>query len=152
MKSCNHVRSSTINRTYELPDDQVITLGAERFMCPEVIFQPSLAGIESPGIHEATHNSILKCDIVKIREALYGNIVLSGGTTLFPGLAQRMTKVITALAPADMKIKVVAPPDSKYSVWIGDSLLASLQQMWSMCMTKAEYDEHGPAIVHKKCF
>jgi actin, other eukaryote len=93
--------------------------------CPEVLFQASLIGMEAGGIHEMTYNSIMKCD-VDIRKDLYSNIVLSGGTTMFPGIADRMSKEITALAPSSMKIKVVAPPERKYSVWIGGSILASL--------------------------
>ncbi|KAF5768949.1 putative Actin family [Helianthus annuus] len=84
-----------------------------------------MIGMEAAGIHETTYNSIMKCD-VDIRKDLYGNIVLSGGTTMLPGLADRMSKEITALAPSSMKIKVVAPPERKYSVWIGGSILASL--------------------------
>ncbi|KAK6150718.1 hypothetical protein DH2020_015650 [Rehmannia glutinosa] len=117
--------SSTVEKNYELPDGQIITIGAERFRCPEVLFQPSLIGMESAGIHETTYNSIMKCD-VDIRKDLYGNIVLSGGSTMFGGIADRMSKEITALAPSSMKIKVVAPPERKYSVWIGGSILASL--------------------------
>jgi Actin len=74
----------------------------------------------------------MKCD-VDIRKDLYSNIVMSGGTTMYPGIADRMQKEITALAPSSMKIKIVAPPERKYSVWIGGSILASLstfQQMW----------------------
>ncbi|KAJ0897325.1 putative Actin family, ATPase, nucleotide binding domain-containing protein [Helianthus annuus] len=123
----------------------------QRFRCPEVLFQPSMIGMEAAGIHETTYNSIMKCD-VDIRKDLYGNIVLSGGTTMFPGIADRMSKEITALAPSSMKIKVVAPPERKYSVWIGGSILASLSTFQQMWIAKAEYDESGPSIVHRKCF
>ncbi|XP_042944489.1 actin, alpha skeletal muscle-like [Carya illinoinensis] len=97
----------------------------ERFHCPEILFQPSLTGMEAPGIDETTFNSIMKCDL-DIKDDLYGNIVLSGGSTMFPGIADRMSKEISALASSSMKIKVVAPPERKYSVWIGGSILASL--------------------------
>ena len=74
------------------------------------------------------------------------------GTTMFPGIADRMTKEITARAPNSMKIKVVAPPERKYSVWIGGSILASLSTFQQMWIAKSEYDESGPSIVHRKCF
>ncbi|GER34043.1 actin, partial [Striga asiatica] len=141
--------SSAVEKSYELPDGQVITVGAERFRCPEVLFQPLLVGMEASGIHETTYNSIMKCD-VDIRKDLYGNVVLSGGSTMFPGIADRMSKEITALAPSSMKIKVVAPPERKYSVWIGGSILASLSTFQQMWISKGEYDESGPAIVHRK--
>ncbi|VVB03077.1 unnamed protein product [Arabis nemorensis] len=143
--------SSAIDKSYELPDGQVVTIGDERFRCPEVLFQPSMVGMETCGIHETLYNSIMKCD-VDIKKALYGNIVLSGGTTMFKGIGDRMNKEITALAPASMKIKVAVPAERRYSVWVGGSILSSLSTFQQMWITKADYDEHGPAIVHKKCF
>ncbi|ETE67210.1 hypothetical protein L345_07005 [Ophiophagus hannah] len=107
--------------------------------------------MESAGIHETTYNSIMKCDI-DIRKDLYANNVLSGGTTMYPGIADRMQKEITALAPSTMKIKIIAPPERKYSVWIGGSILASLSTFQQMWISKQEYDEAGPSIVHRKCF
>lgn len=141
----------SLEKSYELPDGQIVTIGAERFRCPEVLFQPSLIGMEAPGIHETAYNSIMKCD-VDIRKDLYGNIVMSGGSTMFPGIADRVHKEVTALAPVSMKIKVVAPPERKYSVWIGGSILASLSTFQQMWITKAEYEESGSNIVHRKCF
>uniref|UniRef100_A0A8D9AJB3 Actin, cytoplasmic 3 n=1 Tax=Cacopsylla melanoneura TaxID=428564 RepID=A0A8D9AJB3_9HEMI len=57
---------------------------------------------------------------------MYANTVLSGGTTMYPGIADRMQKEITALAPSTNKIKSIAPPERKFSVWIGGSILSSL--------------------------
>merc|ERR1711965_29338 len=128
--------SSSIDKSYELPDGNVITVGNERFRTPEVLFQPSLIGKEASGIHDCT----------------FQTIVLSGGTTMFQGVGERMTKELTALAPSTMKIKVVAPPERKYSVWIGGSILSSLSTFQQMWISKQEYDESGPTIVHRKCF
>ncbi|SBS88930.1 actin [Plasmodium ovale curtisi] len=141
-------QSSDIEKSYELPDGNIITVGNERFRCPEALFQPSFLGKEAAGIHTTTFNSIKKCD-VDIRKDLYGNIVLSGGTTMYEGIGERLTRDITTLAPSTMKIKVVAPPERKYSVWIGGSILSSLSTFQQMWITKEEYDESGPSIEKK---
>jgi len=144
-------QSSEVEKSYELPDGQVITIGNERFRAPEVLFQPSLIGMEQNGVHALTYDSIMKCD-VDIRKELYNNVVLSGGSTMYPGIAERLHKELTALAPPTIKVKVVAPPERKYSVWIGGSILSSLSTFQQMWISKEEYDEAGPAIVHRKCF
>ena len=142
--------SNSLEKSYELPDGHVITVGNERFRCPEALFRPSLLGMEEFGIQDATYNSIMKCDM-DIRKALYTNIVLSGGNTMFPGFPERMKKEITELAPPTMNVNVVATPERKYSVWIGGSVLASLQSFQKMWISKKEYNESGPTVVHKKC-
>merc|ERR1719376_1252990 len=139
--------SSSIEKSYELPDGQIVTVGNERFRTPEAMFRPVFLGMEIVGVHEGSFNSIMKCDI-DIRKDLYANSVLPGGTTMYPGIADRMQKEIAALAPSTMKIKIIAPPERKYSVWIGGSILASLSTFQQMWISKQEYDESGPAIVH----
>ena len=141
--------SSPLEERYELPDGQVI--GNERFRCPEIMFQPSFLGIKSSGIHEITYNSIMKCD-VDIRKDLFANTVLSGGSTMFPGIADRMMKEIAALAPSATEVKIIDPPKRERSSWIGGSVLASLSGFQNAWITKEEYEEYGPSIVHSKCF
>ncbi|ELK06480.1 Actin, muscle-type [Pteropus alecto] len=112
-------------KNYELSARQIISTVNEHFRCPETQSQPFFISMESTGIHETTHNSIMKCDI-DIHKDLFPNNVLPRGTTMYPGIADRMQKEITALAPSTMKIKIIALPEQKYSVWIGGSILASL--------------------------
>jgi len=143
--------SSSLQKSYQLPDGQVITIGNERFSCPEALFQPSLLGMEPDGIHEIIHNSVMKAD-VDLRKDLYANTVLTGGTTMCPGMVARMQKEITNLAPSAVEVKIIAPPERKYSVWIGGSILGSLSSFQQMWISKQEYEESGPSIVHRKCF
>ncbi|KAK3389155.1 actin family [Podospora didyma] len=150
LKTAVQESSSGLELSYELPDGQVITKGNERFRTPEALFQPSILGLQSGGLHETVYNSIIKCD-VNIRKDLYGNVVLSGGNSMFPGLSGRMQEELTALAPSRMKVKIITPPERKYSVWIGGSMLASLSTFQQMWISRQEYDESGPSIVHRKC-
>merc|ERR1712203_879344 len=109
---------------------------------------PGHGGLRHPRDHLQL---IMKCD-VDIRKDLYANTIMSGGTTMYPGSADRMQKEITARAPSTSKIKIIAPPERKYSVWIGGCILASLSTFQQMWISKQEYDECGPSIVHRKCF
>ncbi|KAK0647041.1 actin family [Cercophora newfieldiana] len=142
---------NSFERSYELPDGQTINIGNERFRGPEAMFRPSVLGLGHGGLHILAFNSIMKCD-PDIRKELYGNIVLSGGNSMFPGLADRMHKEMAALAPSSMGVRVIAPPERKYSAWIGGSILASLSTFQAMWISEQEYDESGPSIVHRKCF
>lgn len=144
-------QSSSLDKSYELPDGNVIVISSERFRTAEVLFKPFKIGREISGIHDCTFQTIMKCD-VDIRRELYSNIVLSGGSTMFPGIVERMNKELLTLVPPTMKIKVIAPPERKYSVWIGGSILASLATFQQMWISKSEYDDAGPSIVHRKCF
>jgi actin-related protein len=143
--------SADREKLFELPDGNVINIAAERFRCPEALFQPSMIGKESPGIHDTTFQAIMKCD-TDIRKEMYGNVVLSGGTTMFSGINDRMGKELTALAPSTMKIKVIAPPDRRNSVWNGGSILSSLPNFGHMWIKKQEFIDQGVQVVHMKCF
>eukprot|EP00105_Crassostrea_gigas_P027324 XP_011448619.2 PREDICTED: actin-1-like isoform X3 [Crassostrea gigas] len=145
------IDSSLLEKRYELPDGQLMVIGNERFRCAEPLFQPSLLGIECSSINESINNSITKCD-EDIRKDLYANVVLSGGSTVFSGIAERLKKEITALAPSSVKVKITVPPDREYSAWFGGSFLASTSIFKDIWISKEEYDEYGPCIVHKKCF
>ena len=131
--------SSSLEQTYELPDGTKITAGVERFRCPEALFRPSLVGMELSGIDEALHGSILKCK-VELCEQMYGNIVLSGGSSLFAGLAERIRKEMIALAPSTMRVNVIASPERRNLPWIGASVLGSLSTFQQMWIPKEEYD------------
>jgi actin-related protein len=148
MDTASEVRE--LENHYELEDGDTITVGTQRFRCPEALFQPKLMGKEGSGIHDTTFQSIMKCD-VEIQRDLFANVVLSGGSSMFPGIDKRMSKELAALAP-DMDIKVIAPPERKYTAWLGGSVMCSLTSFEEMWISQSEYDESGPAIVHGKCY
>eukprot|EP00761_Pharyngomonas_kirbyi_P010746 gb/GECH01010769.1/.p1 GENE.gb/GECH01010769.1/~~gb/GECH01010769.1/.p1 ORF type:complete len:382 (+),score=94.80 gb/GECH01010769.1/:1-1146(+) len=144
--------SSSWDKEYELPDGRPITIGDERFRCPEALFDFTHVGKESGGWQHVTMDTIKKCD-VDIRRDLYKNIVLSGGSTMFPNVKERLHKELKQFPDVqNVQIKINAPAERKYSVWIGGSILASLTTFQQMWVSKEEYDESGPGIVHRKCF
>lgn len=143
--------SSTFEKNYELPDGKVISIGNARFRCPEYLFKPlEMNGRELDSIQSLTYNSIQECD-VDVRRDLYQNIILSGGTTMYEGIGERLLKEIEARAPKSINVKVIASPDRRFAVWRGGSTLTSLSTFASMWITKEDYDENGATIVHRKC-
>ena len=144
--------SGETEKKYELPDGKIITLGSERFQCTEALFQPNLLGVDSPGIHEMCHMSVMNCD-EDIRKDLYRNVVLTGGSTLFPGAEERMLKEMTRLVNGNDLVKVTHPSvDRKFSAWIGGSILSSLSTFKDMWISREEYNECGQTIVNRKCY
>merc|ERR1712099_71104 len=143
--------SSECDKPYTLPDKRVINItGATRMTCPELLFKPELNGKSCKSIHALAWQSVQASDI-DIRKDLCKNIILSGGTTMYQGLPDRLKDEIVALAPAGAEIKVIASADRKFAVWKGASTFSSLSTFASSWITKADYDEHGAGIVHRKC-
>lgn len=93
----------------------------------------------------------MTCDI-DVRRDLYENLVMSGGSTMFEGAPERLQNEIANLAPAKCKVKMTAPGERKYSVWIGGAILSNLSSFETMWVTKADFEESGATIVHRKCF
>ena len=80
--------------------------------------------------------------------------MFTGGSTMLPGLGERLHKEISTLVnPREPgRVKVISPDDRKYAVWTGSAVLAGLSSFPQMCISVQEYDEMGPDIVHRKCF
>lgn len=147
----DHKKSKGSVRKYSLPDGNSINIGDQLFRTPESLFCPAVAGTSAPGIHHLITESINKCD-EGIQKNLWGNVVMAGGSTLFPGLSERLLKELQKLTPRGMPVKILAPEDRMYSVWIGASVLTSLPSFKEMWVTQQEYKEVGPTVLQKKCF
>jgi len=145
---------------YTLPDGRVIKVGGERFEASEALFQPHLINKEGQGMAELVFSAIQAGDI-DMRPELYKHIVLSGGSTMYPGLPSRLEREIKQLylervlkgdtdRLAKFKIRIEDPPRRKDMVFIGGAVLADVmkdkQEFW---MTKAEYEEKGLEVLNK---
>ncbi|CAO2816115.1 unnamed protein product [Amaranthus hypochondriacus] len=141
---------------HTLPDGQVITVGRERYIVGEALFQPSLLGLEALGIVEQLVHSISSVSSENHRQLLE-NTVLCGGTSCMRGFEDRFQKE-SSLSNSAIRPSLVKPPEympeniAKYSAWIGGAILAKVVFPQNQHVTKADYDETGPSIVHKKCF
>ena len=118
--------------------------------CPELLFKPNLNGMTCDSLQALSWKSIQNSDI-DIRKDLQKNVILSGGSTMYDGLTDRLKDELVALAPSGVEIKVIASADRKFAVWKGASTFASLSTFAASWITKADFEEHGAAIVHRKC-
>ncbi|MHA1270951.1 MAG: actin, cytoplasmic 2 [Candidatus Helarchaeota archaeon] len=137
-----------LEKSYMLPDGNTLVIDVERFLAPEVFFNPGVIGKESPPLDEVIVKSINKCEI-DLRRELYENIILSGGSTMYQGLKERLIKEISEMIPETVNVRIIAPPERMYSVWIGGSILASLKSFNRMWITKEEYLDVGPSVMHR---
>ena len=138
---------SKYQTNYTLPDGKVINVGTERFHAPECLFNPKMLGLDLPGIHEAVDASINDCEL-DTRLELMRNIILSGGSTMLPGFAERLIKEVNELyavshSEAVEDISYEAPSERQFSVWCGGAVLAS-QKTFNDWMSKEDYEEEGP--------
>ncbi|XP_070580867.1 actin-1-like [Ptychodera flava] len=143
-------RTSSLEEKYELPDGDTVSIGSERFQVPEALFQPSLIGVNDGGIHRKIYNCLMKCDI-DMRSDFYCNLYLSGGSSMYPGIVERLQQEMSNLI-SGRRARVIGAPEREYSVWIGGSIMASLSTFQKMWVTKQEYEEYGPTIINRKCF
>ncbi|ELP93971.1 actin-1, putative [Entamoeba invadens IP1] len=140
-------------RTYSLPDGTSFTIEEERFLCPEVLFQPQLfvsGDSMVQGIDTAVYDTIMKCDI-DLRRRLFENILCVGGNTMYQGFAERVQKGVQTMANETISVCVEAPEDRMYSSWVGGSIFASVAQFDKLAINSFEYEEFGAEIVNKKC-
>lgn len=133
---------------YRLPDGQRISLGPELFRAPELLFKPSIAGLEYRGVHELVSMAVQKSDM-DLRPALLQSVLLAGGSTATKGFGARMLQELRRVSPTDVKIKVWAPSDRQILAWVGGSILGSLGTFKSLWVTKDQWEEEGPAAIHR---
>ena len=143
-----------LTKTFKLSSGQKIALNAERFLAPEILFQPQILDKEAPGISESVFSVIQGAD-VDLRSEFYRSVVLSGGTTLIPGFSARLTGDLTRAykervlkgrsESSKVKIKVNSAPGREYSVYTGASVLADIMKdrddFW---LTREQWHELGP--------
>ncbi|CAA7027404.1 unnamed protein product [Microthlaspi erraticum] len=132
-------------------DIQEIDLTNERFLVPETLFQPADLGMNQAGLAECIVRAVSSCHSY-LQPVLYQSIILTGGSTLFPQLKERLERELRPLVPDHFDVKITTQEDPILGVWRGGSLLASSPDFESMCVTKAEYEELGSARCRRRFF
>ncbi|NXC83143.1 ACL10 protein, partial [Cercotrichas coryphoeus] len=135
---------------FQTPDGHWITLGKERFRCPEPLFRPELLQHSCPGLHRLARQS-LHAVPEHARSHVLGNIVLAGGSSMFPGFPERMCLELNLLLRgAGAHVEVLANPGRATAAWAGGAMAASLTSFQHAWMTKGDYQEHGAEYVHSR--
>lgn len=145
-KDSNDISKENIECTIQ---DKIANLSRELSSCPEVLFNPGFSGLEYDGFSKMLFDTINKINEDN-RKDLYVNIVLSGGNTMFKGFPERIENDIEKLAPPTMKVKCVAPPERLNAAWIGGSIVTQLAPFKDFCISKDEYYDAGPGLIHRK--
>lgn len=138
-------------RCLKLPDGQMITVGKELFQCPELLFNPpETSGPSSLGLPRMVEQSLYTVP-QELRKDMEQNVLLCGGSSLFPGFEGRFKAELLHCLGPDAQVDVAAQPNRNLSVWIGGSILGSLCAFQTRWILREQYEEHGPDIVHRKC-
>lgn len=134
---------------YYLPDGTSISIGEERLLAPEILFNTEYMGKEYLSLSDIIMSSINKVEI-QLRQKLYENILLSGGNTAFRGLKDKLTDEIKNKAYKNLKINLKSTPKPEYCCWLGGNIISTLEIFKKMCVNKNEWNEKGTKIVHIK--
>ncbi|CAG4957955.1 unnamed protein product [Parnassius apollo] len=130
-------------------EQQTLRLNNERFSIPELLFHPSDVGIPQMGIPEAIINSIDACP-EENKESLLENIILYGGSTLFPGFRDRVFNEVRAFALDHYDVNVTLAENPLTYAWEGGKHIFKDPEFYSFCMTKEEYEEEGRALAFER--
>lgn len=155
------LETTTLIQSFVLPDQREIKVGMERFEAPEVLFNPKLIDVEQPGVHQMLFNMIQEADI-DLRPAFYKQIVLSGGSTMYPGFSSRLEKEMRQLyldkilqgdtaRLKKFRLGIEDPPRRKHMVFLGGSVISEIfdksPEFW---ISKQEWQEVGASIITRK--
>jgi len=142
-------------RHYEFPTGFNTYFGSERFQVGELYFAHSRDLVASNPhlprtIPALISQALAACD-PDMRQVLMGNVVLTGGGSLFAGLGERLNNELVRNFP---HVKIHAPgnpAERRYGGWLGGSILASLGTFHQLWISKEEWQEHGKPIVAQRC-
>ena len=136
---------------YSLPDGTQLFLEEERIKSVECLFNPSMVGKYDEGLKEALTSCFSEDNNIDFMPLALENLILSGGNTKIKGFKQRLHKEIMEIVPRKSVIRIHDRPDKEHLSWLGGSVITSLASFNKMWITKDDYDEIGPSIVHRKC-